>query len=45
MTQFGPSMPPPPRHAWKLGFLIVARVMLSVSLLLAAYYLIPASGR
>ena len=44
MTQFGPSMPPPPRHAWKLGFLIVARVMLTLSLLVAAYYLIPTSS-
>ena len=35
-------MPVSGRHAWRLGLLVVMRVVLSVSLLFAAYYLIPA---
>lgn len=43
MTQhLGPSMPTSRRQAWKLGLLVLLRVTLSVSLLFAAYYLIPA---
>jgi UDP-N-acetylmuramyl pentapeptide phosphotransferase/UDP-N-acetylglucosamine-1-phosphate transferase len=37
-----PSMPVSGRHAWKPGLVVLVRVMLSVSLLFAAYYLIPA---
>jgi voltage-gated potassium channel len=37
-----PSMPVSGRHAWKPGLVVLVRVMLSVSFLFAAYYLIPA---
>jgi UDP-N-acetylmuramyl pentapeptide phosphotransferase/UDP-N-acetylglucosamine-1-phosphate transferase len=37
-----PSMPVSGRHAWKPGLVVLVRVLLSVSLLFAAYYLIPA---
>jgi voltage-gated potassium channel len=43
MTQhLGPSMPISRWQAWKLGLLVLLRVTLSVVLLFAAYYLIPA---
>jgi voltage-gated potassium channel len=43
MTQhLGPSMPISRWQAWKLGLLVLLRVTLSVLLLFAAYYLIPA---
>jgi hypothetical protein len=35
-------MPAPAGHAWKRGLLVLLRVSLSLSLLFAAYYLIPA---
>lgn len=41
MTQAGPSMPTSRRETWKLSLLVLLRVTLSVSLLVAAYALIP----
>jgi voltage-gated potassium channel len=41
MTSFGSMQPIPRREAWKLGAIVLLRVVLSVALLLTAYYLIP----
>lgn len=41
MTETGPTLHPSGRHAWKLGGLVLLRTTLSLSTLLAAYFLIP----
>jgi hypothetical protein len=41
MAQLGSSMPTSRRDVWKLGLLMLLRVVLSVSVLLLAYSLIP----
>lgn len=41
MTQTGPVLPASRREAWKLGVALLVRVLLTVSALVAAYFLIP----
>ena len=41
MTQLGPAMPVSRRAAWKLGGFLLVRVLASMTLLFAAYFLIP----
>jgi voltage-gated potassium channel len=41
MTQSDPMMPTSRHHAWRIGLLVLLRVTLSVSVLFAAYCLIP----
>jgi voltage-gated potassium channel len=41
VTQLDPSMPAPGGQVWKLGLLVLLRVTLAVSVLFAAYLLIP----
>ncbi len=41
MTQSDPPVPASDRHVWRRGFLVFLRVTLSVSVLVAAYCLIP----
>ena len=41
MTVWNQPMPSAPRHAWKLAVLVLLRATVSVSVLFAAYFLIP----
>jgi voltage-gated potassium channel len=41
MTQSGPPMPASRRQSWKLGLLVLLRATLSITVLVAAYFLIP----
>jgi voltage-gated potassium channel len=41
MTYLSPELPTSGRHAWKLGVKVLLRATLSVTALLAAYFLIP----
>ena len=41
MATWSQPLPSAPRHAWKLGLLVLLRATLSVSVLFTAYFLIP----
>ena len=42
MTQWRPSIPSSQQDVWKRGLLVLCRILLWVSVLFAAYFLIPA---
>ena len=41
MTALGPTMPISKKAAWRLGLLVLVRVLVSMTLLFAAYFMIP----